>query len=361
VAGEDRTEQATPRRRQEARERGQVAKSTDLNSALGFVVSLAVIQFAFSLSGRTVAQFMVRSTAAMVNLELTEASAVRWLAEAGTSLLIAAAPVLGAAMLTGITANLAQVGFVVAPKALMPQLSRLDIVAGLGRMMSKRSLVELGKAIAKAVVVGYFGYTGLRARLPGLLSLTSADMRGALAAAGGAILSVGTRMAIPILAIGIGDYIYQRLEFEKNLRMTKQEAREELKQQEGDPLIRGRIRARQRQMAMHRMMQEVKRADVVVTNPTHYAVALRYDAERMRAPKVVAKGQRLIALRIREIAREAGVPTVENPPVAQALYKTVEIGHEIPPELYRAVAEVLAFVYRLSGERAKGGVAGGGG
>ncbi|MEA4883662.1 MAG: flagellar biosynthesis protein FlhB [Clostridia bacterium] len=351
MAGEDRTEQATPRRREESRKKGQVARSAELSAALNFIVCLYVLQSSFSFASRTLASFMSASMSGLAMADLSDAASLSILGNALITVLMAAAPIVLAAMITGVAASVAQVGLLLTPQAFTPQLSRIDPLAGFGRMFSKRAVVEMLKAVAKAIVIGYFGYTGLRARMPDLVMAASMDLGEGLATAGNTAMYVGTHMAIPLLTLGAIDYAYQKIELERNLRMTKQELKEELRQQEGDPLIRSRIRQRQRQIATRRMMQDVKTADVVVTNPTHYAVAVKYDQEKMNAPRVVAKGQRLIALRIREIAQEAGVPIVENPPVAQALYHSVEIGREVPPELYRAVAEILAFVFKLAKER----------
>ncbi len=351
---EDRTEQPTQRRREEARKRGQVARSPDLASAVTFTVCLYVLRAALSFSGRTIAGLISSSMGYMGSLgvvDLTEAEAHTLFVNGMGAVLLAAAPVALAAAAAGMGANLAQVGLLTTPQALAPQLSRIDPIAGLGRLFSKQALLEMLKAVAKVAAIGYFAYHALRARAPSMLMMAYMDLGEGLRTAGDAAMYVASRMVIPLVAIGAADYVIRRRQLERELRMTKQEVKEELKQQEGDPLVRSRIRQRQRQLAMRRMMEDVKLADVVVTNPTHYAVALKYDREKMRAPHVVAKGQRIIAQRIREIAAQAGVPVVENPLVAQALFKSVEVGQEIPPDLYRAVAQILAFVYKLGAQR----------
>jgi flagellar biosynthetic protein FlhB len=351
---EDRTEQPTQRRREEARKRGQVARSPDLASAVTFTVCLYVLRAALSFSGRTIAGLISSSMGYMSSLgavDLTEAEAHTLFVNGMGTVLLAAAPVALAAAAAGMGANLAQVGLLTTPQALAPQLSRIDPIAGLGRLFSKQALLEMLKAVAKVAAIGYFAYHALRARAPSMLMMAYMDLGEGLRTAGDAAMYVAGRTVIPLVAIGAADYVIRRRQLERELRMTKQEVKEELKQQEGDPLVRSRIRQRQRQLAMRRMMEDVKLADVVVTNPTHYAVALKYDREKMRAPHVVAKGQRIVAQRIREIAAQAGVPVVENPLVAQALFKSVEVGQEIPPDLYRAVAQILAFVYKLGAQR----------
>ncbi len=354
---EDRTEQPTQRRREEARKRGQVTRSPDLASAVTFTVCLYVLRAALSFSGRMIANLVSHSAQYLGSLgavDLTEAGAHTLFVNGTGALLLAAAPVALAAAAAGMGASLAQVGLLITPQALAPQLSRVDPIGGLGRIFSKQALLEMLKAVAKVLVIGYFAYQAIRARTPALLMTAYMDLGEGLRTAGDTAMYVAGRMVIPLMAIGAVDYVVRRRQLERELRMTKQEVKEELKQQEGDPLVRSRIRQRQRQLAMRRMMEDVKLADVVVTNPTHYAVALKYDREKMRAPYVVAKGQRIIAQRIREIAMAAGVPIVENPLVAQALFKSVEVGQEIPPDLYRAVAQILAFVYKLGTQRGGG-------
>jgi len=354
---EDRTEQPTQRRREEARKRGQVARSPDLASAVTFTVCLYVLRAALSFSGRIIASLVSRSAQYLGSLgavDLTEAGAHTLFVNGTGALLLAAAPVALAAAAAGMGVNLAQVGLLLTPQALAPQLSRVDPIGGLGRLFSKQALLEMLKAVAKVLVIGYFAYQAIRARVPALLMTAYMDLGEGLRTAGDAAMYVAGRMVIPLVAIGAVDYVVRRRQLQRELRMTKQEVKEELKQQEGDPLVRSRIRQRQRQLAMRRMMEDVRLADVVVTNPTHYAVALKYDREKMRAPHVVAKGQRIIAQKIREIAAQAGVPIVENPLVAQALFKSVEVGQEIPPDLYRAVAQILAFVYKLGTQRGGG-------
>lgn len=354
---EDRTEQPTQRRREEARKRGQVARSPDLAAAMTFTVCLYALRAALSFSGRTIAGLISSSMGYLGSLgavDLSEAEAHMLFVNGMGAVLLAAAPVALAAAVAGMGVNLAQVGLLTTPQALAPQLSRIDPIAGLGRLFSKQALLEMLKAVAKVVIIGYFAYQALRARVPSMLMMSYMDLGEGLRTAGDTAMYVASRMVIPLVSIGAADYVIRRRQLERELRMTKQEVKEELKQQEGDPLVRSRIRQRQRQLAMRRMMEDVKLADVVVTNPTHYAVALKYDREKMRAPHLVAKGQRIIAQRIREIAIAAGVPIVENPLVAQALFKSAEIGQEIPPDLYRSVAEILAFVYRLAQQRGGG-------
>jgi flagellar biosynthetic protein FlhB len=243
-----------------------------------------------------------------------------------------------------------QVGFRISTKSLTPDFTRIDPLKGMTKLVSIKSGVELIKSVLKVGIVAWVMWSFLSAEYPSLVDLAGM----APIAAGLAIFDLCWRLlaraTTAILIIAILDYLYQKIQFEQTLRMTKQEIKEEYKRSEGDPLIKSRVKQRQREIARGRMIQDVARADVVITNPTHFAVALKYDASAAAAPKVVAKGQRLLAQRIKEVAKEHNVPIVENPPIARLLYKTVEVGQQIPEELYQAVAEILAYVYRLSGK-----------
>ncbi|MBO8141037.1 MAG: EscU/YscU/HrcU family type III secretion system export apparatus switch protein [Firmicutes bacterium] len=261
------------------------------------------------------------------------------------------APLMAVGALAGVVSQVIQGGVPLSGEGLRPRLDRLNPLAGLKRIVSRRALVDLLRSTIKVGVIGWIAWDEARdvaKVLPGLVRLNPAE---AAAVVGGAAFRVGIGAGIALLAVAALDYWYQRLEHERHLRMSRQEVREDIKQSEGDPQVRARIRQRQRQLAARRMMQAVPTADVVITNPVHLAVALRYDASTMEAPVVVAKGAGPIARRIRELAEEHGVPLVEDPGLARALYDGVEVGSPIPVELYRAVADVLAFVYRVRGKR----------
>jgi flagellar biosynthetic protein FlhB len=348
LAVEDRTEAATPRRREEAREEGRVAKSADINSAVVLLMSLLLLRIAGPYMFQGLSSIAKDTFSNLHNHELR----IERLPALCLSYMMRCAwlclPIMAGAGAIGLASNVLQVGFRITPKAIAPDLSRLDPIKGLARVVSWRSLVELGKSLLKITIVAYFVYSFLRNEYPALADLSGmlpAEMGRSIATLCWRLLARG---CAAMLVIGILDYIYQRLSFESSLRMTKQEVKDEFKRTEGDPHVKGRIRQRQREMARRRMIHDVARADVVVTNPTHIAVALQYDAEKMAAPTVVAKGQRLLAERIKEAAEAHRVPIVENPPVARLLYKTVEVGDQIPPELYQAVAEILAYVYQLN-------------
>ncbi|MEN6521612.1 MAG: flagellar biosynthesis protein FlhB [Armatimonadota bacterium] len=353
MALQDKTEAASPRRREEARKEGKVAKSTDLISAVGLLFSLLLIKSAGPYLMGGMSSMMRQSLSNLHHNELT-IDALRPLAISyGMKFFQLCLPILAVTAVVGIAANVLQVGFMVSPKAIAPDLNRIDPIKGFARLFAGRSIVELLKSIAKVSIVSYFVYTFLKSEYPVLLDLaglTPSAMVDTVTALGWRLVIRG---CIVLLIIGILDYMYQRLQFEQSIKMTKQEVKEEYKRSEGDPQIKSKIRQRQREMARHRMIQDVSKADFVVTNPTHFAVAIKYDPSKMAAPVVLAKGQRLLALKIREVATANGVPIIENPPVARFLYKNVEVGQPIPEDLYQAVAEMLAYVYQLSQKAGK--------
>jgi len=264
-----------------------------------------------------------------------------------------ALPIMMVLLAGGVAINLAQVGFVASAQALTPNFERLNPVAGLSRYFSARAFVEFVKSLFKLAVVSYIVYLTLRNRWDHLLELMQPDPLAIVQETAALVVLVWFRVVAAMLVIGLLDYAFQRWQYERDLRMTVQEAREEMRELEGDPRIRQRVRQIQRQLAMQRMMREVPTADVIITNPITYAVALRYDAERMGAPVVTAKGARRLAERIQKIARENSVPVVQRPELARTLYRTVEIGQAIPENLFRIVAEVLAYIYQIDRRRDK--------
>lgn len=347
MPAEERTEQATPRRRQEARRRGQVARSVELSSVAVF---LAVVMVLKAISEGALQGAMESVRFALTHLHHTEFSPALVLSFTSGCLSHAAKaflPVIGVATVVGVVVNLLQVGVLFTAEPLAPNWARLNPVAGFTRLFSRRAFVEGVKALLKVWLIGWLTFSAVRADAAMLWRTSEIDPLMVLMLVGQLLYKMAWRVGLAMLVLALLDYGFQRWEYEKSLRMTKEEVKQEMKQTEGDPQVKSRIRARQQAIARRRMMQAVPKADVVVTNPTHYAVALQYDSEKMAAPTVVAKGMNLIALRIREVAQRHGVPIVENPPLAQSLYRTVEIGQQIPPELYQAVAEVLAYVYRL--------------
>ena len=349
---QDKTEPATPRRRQEARKRGQVARSNEANSAIILLISLLTIKYAGPLMLERMGSLTSRYLSSFPKADLTAASVQTGLVQILLDMAVVLGPLLAAVFVAGIVSNAAQVGLVFSGEPLVPQASRLNPIGGIARMFSTRSAVELAKALAKIGIVGYIVYAFVMAEYPTVVGLIGCDPREIASGMGALIYRLLFKAGMALLVIAAIDYAFQRHQNEKQLRMTKEEVKEDYKRSEGDPLVKSKIRQRQRQMAMNRMMQSVPTADVVVTNPTHFAVALKYDSDEMTAPIVVAKGKQLVAQRIKELAAEHGIPMVENVQLARALYKSVEVGDEVPAVLYQAVAEILAYVYRLKNKYA---------
>jgi flagellar biosynthesis protein FlhB len=250
-------------------------------------------------------------------------------------------------VVVALVSNFAQTGFIWSVEPLAPKASKISPIEGAKRMFSKRALVELGKSLGKILIVGWAAFSVLQDNIGHLLQLSYQGKAQIMEFMGKASLDLVTRSCYVIALLAVLDYLYQKWEFEQDIKMTKQEVKEEFKQTEGDPLIKSRIRSIQREMARRRMMEEVKKADVIITNPEHLSIALRYDALSMEAPTVVAKGADKIAFKIRSIGMENHIPLVENKPLAQNLYKLVDIGQQIPPDFYQAAAEILAYVYGL--------------
>lgn len=344
---QEKTEEATPRKREEARRRGQVFKSMELSGAATLLATYLMLRYVGPyMAGRVLA----------FSRTLWEQGAMQDWSEAGVRVLLinvvvvvalVSAPVVLGAAIAGLAGNLLQVGFLFSLEPLVPSLERINPFSGLQRLFSRRSLAELVKSLAKLGIIGYVAYKTVADDLGAFPMLLGLELPQVVVFLSGLVSRLLLWVGICLLVLALADYLYQRWEHERSLRMSKQEVKEEFKQTEGNPEVRSKIRQKQREMARHRMMQDVKKADVVVTNPTHYAVAIAYKPGEMPAPKVLAKGQGLIALRIREIAKEHDVPVLENPPLARELHKVVDIGQEVPAALYQAVAEVLAFVFQL--------------
>lgn len=343
----EKTESATPHKREEVRKKGQVAKSGEIGPALVILVGFYVIKFAISGGverlDALVRHFLANAASWNGNADMAYGFCLVALREIAFVLL----PIFGVLLLVSFAAQYFQVGLMFNPSVIQPQLNRINPFEGMKRLFSKRAIVECLKSVLKVVIVGWIVFTQVRNRLPWLTNLAALDISNSFLLVGNSIFALVQALGLTLLILAVLDYFYQKWEFEKNIRMTRHEVKEEFKQLEGDPLVRSRIRQKQRELASRRMMQAVPTADVIITNPTHIAVALLYEADRMSAPEVVAKGAGIVAEKIRELANQHGVPLVENQPLARALYRSVEVGQQIPAELYAAVAEVLAFVYRL--------------
>ncbi|HIJ72832.1 MAG TPA: flagellar biosynthesis protein FlhB [Candidatus Hydrogenedentes bacterium] len=345
--GGEKTLPASPLKRQRAREKGNVAKSQDLTAACTLLVALLAMRFlAPAMFERLIsATRYFFSDAHVLSSEpfMLQPLAVKALLLSASCVI----PFMIVMLMAGVAVNVAQVGFLFSVQALAPKPEKLNIFTGFKKFFTLRSFVELVKSLIKLTLVTWIVWLTMRNRWDRLLVLMYLDP---ISVAGGIAALVGTiwwRIVLAMLVLGVLDYAFQRWHYERDLMMTVQEAREEAKQVEGDPRIRQRIRQIQRQMAVQRMMAEVPRAEVVITNPTTYAVALRYNVAEMAAPVVVAKGARLLAKRIRDVADKHNVPVVEKPELARALYRTAEVGQPVPEDLFRAVAEVLAFVFNI--------------
>lgn len=343
---QEKTEEATPKRKEEARKKGQVAKSVEINSAFAILTAFLAIKLAGPYIYTELTDYMQITYSNLVMKDFTIQSVHLLFINFSLVFLKAALPVMVAILAISLTINFLQVGFNFSLEPLMPQLDRINPLSGLQRMFSKRSLVELIKSIFKVVIISYFIYRFISQELLHVSAMSSLDLAETLQIAASLTLDLAFQIGAVILVLAILDFYYQWWEHNQSLKMSKQEVKEEFKQTEGNPQIKGKIKERQRAMAMRRMMQEVPKANVVVTNPTHFAIALLYD-QSMSAPIVVAKGQDFIAQKIKQLAKENNVAIVENKPLARSLYNIAEIGQAIPAELYQAVAEVLAHVYRL--------------
>lgn len=350
----ERTERPTAKRLEEARRQGQVPRSTELNTAAVVLMAGAGLHFMGGHLGTALFELMRSGLELRREQALDESLAVSMFAGSALHALFACAPVLGLTLVAALLAPMAIGGWNLSFGVLAPDFSRLSPLNGFGRMFSVRGLVELAKAFAKFALIATIAVIFLWMKKAELLSLgnepTASAIGHAISLSGAALLYLAGSLAL-IAAIDVPWQLYQHI---KSLRMTRQEIREEMKESEGNPEVKGRIRQLQSEMARRRMMAQVPKADVVVTNPTHFAVALKYDDKRMRAPIVVAKGADEVAAKIREIATEHGVAIFEAPPLARALFRTVDLEEEVPAGLYVAVAQVLTYVYQLKAARKVG-------
>lgn len=341
----DKTEEATPKRKREARRKGQVPRSADLTSWGAVLVGLYLLP-------RTLAQVAAVVADAFVEIggfadDPDGDRAPEFLGSVLLDGFSALVPLVLAVAVTGVLLTVAQQGLLLTTKPLVPDFNRLNPVKGFKRLFAVRSLWETGKQALKVAVIAAIAWPRMRAVFEQLTARGRLGLYDALPAVGSAMLGLVRTISATVFVLAVADYGYQRYQNRRDLRMTKQEIRDEHRQSEGDGLVKGRIRALQRALARNRMMSDVARADVVVTNPTHIAVALRYDPEQGGAPVVVAVGAGAVAARIREHAGRAAVPMVEAKPLARALWRVCEVGDPIPVALYEAVAKVLAFVRRL--------------
>ncbi|TWT27837.1 flagellar biosynthesis protein FlhB [Planomicrobium sp. CPCC 101110] len=346
----EKTEKATPQKRQESKRKGQVAKSAEIPAALILLGGIMLL----SISGgwmldHILAVYRINYTQ-YISWELTPGS-VRTLFEQMTfSAVKIVAPMMIAAVVLGALGNYVQVGVMFTTEPLMAKLERLNPIQGAKKIFAVRALVELLKSLLKIVIIGTAAFLVLWSQKDELFLLSQKSLGYSLSFLGGLTAQLVLVAASILMVLAVLDYLYQKFEFEKGIRMSKQDIRDEIKKAEGDPLIKSKIREQQRQMSMNRMIQDLPNADVLITNPTHYAVAIKYDAETMEAPTVIAMGKDHLALKIKEKAKEHGIVIMENKPLARALYAQVEVGDTVPEDLFLAVAEVLAYIYRLKGK-----------
>lgn len=347
---QERTEEATPKRREEAREQGQVAKSRDLASVA--ILSACLLYFYFGANSflHQLMDLMKSSFSSLDSSLVTTENIQSLLFSAFYKTITLMTPFLLVVCIAALSSNILQVGFKISTKAIAPKLSKIDPAKGFARLFSLQSLIEFIKSIFKISIAGFVAYLTVKSELVDILPLADSSVWEILVYITGTSFRILLTTCWVLIILALMDYLYQRWEYERNLKMSRQEIKDENKQTEGDPIVKARIRRLQREMAQRRMMANVPKADVIITNPTHLAVALQYDQDSMIAPKVIAKGAGYLAEKIKEIARESRVPLVENKPLAQVLYKIVEVSGTIPDSLYKAVAEILAYIYSIKRE-----------
>ncbi|MCX6138833.1 MAG: flagellar biosynthesis protein FlhB [Ignavibacteriales bacterium] len=351
---QEKTEEASGHKREESRKHGSVAKSLEVNSAVMIIAGLTMVSAASASIGSTIAGAARNLFLNAGRIQLTVGNVHSFTVEGIISGVVTMGPLLLGMMAIGAAVNFMQVGFMFSPEILRPKLEKFNPLVGLKRMLfTKRSMVELGKNLTKLTIVGIVAYKVISHMMDGVLTLMDSDPTSVLDSFSSLAMEVALKAGGAFLILAVLDFAYQRYDHEQSIKMTKDEVKEETKMMEGNPLIKSRLRSVQRQVAYKRMMHEVPKADVVITNPTHLAVALQYDMAKMGAPTVTAKGAELIAQRIKEIARENDIPIVEDKPLARALYKSVKVGEEIPEQLFQTVAQMLAYIYKLKNSTRK--------
>ncbi|MBM7623505.1 flagellar biosynthesis protein FlhB [Sporohalobacter salinus] len=351
MPAEEKTEDPTPKRRKEAREEGQVAQSQELSMAFTLLFSFIMLFFLMDNILYESMQFMDKYFTDYMTMTLNNQTFHTLLLEIAKFIFQLVSPIMFVVALVGVVVGLLQTGFLFTPTSLQPDPSKLNPVSGFKQIFSKQTAAEFLKSILKISIVGIIAYFTIKGNLPKLITLSKVGVHQVVALIGNIVYSLAIKISLILILLGIIDFIYQKWEHEQQLKMTKQEVKEEKKQTDGNPEIKKRQKEKQQEMAMNRMMESVPEADVVITNPTHIAIAIKFDIDSMEAPIVVAKGKGEVAQKIKDKAEECGIEIVEEKPLARALYAQVEIDQEIPMELYQAVAEVLAYVYQVNEER----------
>lgn len=346
-AGE-KTEKATPQKRKETRKKGQVAKSNEVSSSLMLLSFFLFLLFYGKYFGMNILVLFRDLFSSYLLLNLTEASTHKLFFDITVLTIKSVSPILLLLFVVGLLANYLQIGFLFTTVKF--DFKKVNPIEGAKRIFSMRSIVELLKNVLKIVLIGWTAYFLLNKDIGTFLHLSQMSITQIIEFLFNVIIKIGVSTSAVYVVLGAADFLYQKYDHEKKMKMSLQDIKDEHKKSEGDPLVKGKIKELQRAMSLNRMMSDVPNADVIITNPTHYAIAIAYDANDAKAPIVIAKGVDFMAQKIKEIAKEHGVILTENRPLARALYANVEIGQEIPEELFKAVAEILAYVYRLKGK-----------
>jgi flagellar biosynthesis protein FlhB len=348
---DSKTEEPTEKRLSDARDKGQVISSKEVGTALLFVASTLLFYFQGAVLWDSLQVKMRFFFSGAISGDVTPMGLSVLLNGIVKEFLTDLAPFFALFVVFAIFSGILQHGFLLSFESIKPKFSKLNPISGFKRLFSVRSLVELAKSVMKMTLISFVVYWALKDSADRILGLSATSMGFVVESMALDIMEVMFLVTTAFVGMALFDYLYQKYEHMQGLMMTKQEIKDEQKQMEGDPLIKGRIRQIQRDMAQRRMMEEVPKADVVITNPTHYAIALQYKQGEMHAPKLVAKGKGMIAQRIREIAKESDVTIVQNPPLARTIFSDVELDQTIPPDLFKAVAEILAYVFNLRKNR----------
>ncbi|MEW6702964.1 MAG: flagellar biosynthesis protein FlhB [Bacteroidota bacterium] len=352
--GQEKTEQPTNKKLTDARDKGQVAKSMEINSLAVFGTGLILIYLTKDFFGEKLSAFTVETLGTLETFDLNKTILQTYMLKWALFLLTIISPILLGILVVSLASNIAQVGFKFKTKVFMPTLDRFNLLAGIKKVLfSSHSFVEIAKSLVKLFIVGLFTYFILSDLIQDTSLLVELSIEETVSFMLKAAFSVIWKIVLFFVVIAASDFVFQKFKFKKEMMMTKEEVKEEMKQSEGDPHIKSRIRKQMLTMARKRMMNDIPAADVVITNPTHFAVAVKYEMNKDNAPKVVAKGMDELAQRIKKIALENNVPLYEDKELARALYKTTEVGDEIPAKLFKAVAQILAYIYQMKKLRKK--------
>jgi len=355
--GGEKTEPATAKKQSDTRKEGQVAKSRDLNNAISLLAFFLVIKIFVSYVGSgfidcfTMVYTKIADFGDKNNFDFNLNMVQYTIREMMVKMLLIMLPIFAVGVLVAFVCDVLQVKWRVTTKPLKPKFNKMNPISGFKRFFSVQALVSLLKSVAIIGALIWVVYSEMKDEIETLFSFYDRTLQTSILYIGNFAINTGIKISIVMLFIGVADYIFQKYKFNKDIMMTKQEVKDEFKNSEGDPLIKNQIKRRMMQASQRRMMQSVPKADVVITNPTHFAVAIQYDPKTAKAPVILAKGEDYLARKIKEVAKENNVSIVENKPLARMLYYNVDVGMEIPPELYQAVAEVLAFVYKMKNKQ----------